>query len=157
MSLNACSDPEEIHIPMLEFDRYDLIKEVNSNRDSLLILHIKYSDEDGDIGLGPADTFPPYHEGMNRYNLWVDIFDEDNGGLDTITIGSTSIPQNFHQRIPDLRPTGKSKYIEGSIEVSYDAGSLTLYPDKIRVFMTLLDRKLHQSQKIDVGSIYLTH
>lgn len=146
-----------MNAPILKFDKYSIVKEQNSNADSLLILHLKYSDEDGDIGLGPADTIPPFSEGINRYNLWVDIFDEDQGGLDTIRMSGSNFPQIFHQRIPDLRPTGKSKYIEGSIEVSFDAGSLTLYPDKIRVFVTLLDRKMQKSEKLDLGSIYLTH
>ena len=154
----SCSDKnEEIDAaPVIAFENYRTIKNVNG-KDSLLLVKIFYKDVNGDLGLSLFDTLAPYNEGLFRYNLWVDIFDVDNGREDTIMVFGSNIPQVFHQRIPDLRPTGKSKYIEGTIDIGFDASKLTLYPNKVKLYLQMLDRKLQKSNKVETGIIYLEH
>lgn len=156
--LLSCNDKNEevAAAPIIAFENYRTIKNSNG-KDSLLLVKLFYKDVNGDLGLTLRDTSAPYNEGLFNYNLWVDIFDADNGGEDTIMVFGLNVPQVFHQRIPDLRPTGKSKYIEGTIDIGFDASKLTLYPNKIRIYLQMLDRKLQKSNKVDVGFIYLEH
>lgn len=158
MALLSCKEKNESidAAPEIAFQNYRTIKNIQG-KDSLLIVKLFYKDVNGDLGLTMTDTSAPYNQGLFRYNLWVDAFDADNGAEDTIKVFGLNQAQIFHQRIPDLRPTGKSKYIEGTIDIGFDASTLTLYPNKIRMYIQLLDRKLLLSNKVDVGFIYLEH
>lgn len=158
LALLSCNDKnEDVDAPpVIAFEGYKTIKNVNGE-DSLLMVKLYYKDVNGDVGLTLQDTAAPFNQGLFNYNLWVDIFDADNGGEDTIKVFGSTDPQLFHQRIPDLRPTGKSKYIEGTIDIGFDASKLTLYPNKIKIYLQMLDRKLQKSNKVDAGFIYLDH
>lgn len=159
-TLLSCKDgeaPEFQRPPEISFLGYAKIKSAGSNVDSLLVLKIAYKDENGDLGLTLTDTSSPYNTGIFRYNLLVDMMDLDAGGEDTLKIPGTPFNQVFHQRIPDLRPTGRNKYVEGEIEISYDASSLTLYPNTIKVYIQMLDRRLQLSNKVNSGVIPLNH
>ena len=158
LALLSCKDKNEAvdAPPVIAFEGYRTIKN-KDGKDSLLMIKLFYKDVNGDIGLTLDDTMAPFNQGLFNYNLWVDIFDADNGGEDTIKVFGLNVPQLFHQRIPDLRPTGKSKYIEGTIDIGFEASKLTLYPTKIKVYLQMLDRKLQKSNKIDAGFIYLEH
>lgn len=154
----SCNDKNEgkPQAPVLSFEGYTTVKAQQDGKDSILKVKIGFKDVNGDLGLSLSDTFPPY-QGIYRFNLLVDMFDADNGGEDTIRVFGGTDAVVFHQRIPDLRPTGKSKYIEGSIDVSFNAGKLVLYPDKIKLYLQLIDRSLLKSERIDCGFIYLNH
>lgn len=158
--MNSCKDDEAQKNqvpPVIWYKGYETIASKTGNGDSLLIIKIGYKDENGDIGLLPDDTLPPFNEGIYRYNLLIDLFDADNGGEDTIKYPGTPFNQVFHQRIPDLRPTGRNKYIEGDISVNFDASSLTMYPSKLKVYLQMIDRHQNLSDKLDGGFIYLSH
>lgn len=156
-SCKDSEDPESQRPPEISYLGYQKVKSPETGKDSLLKLRISYKDENGDLGLSLTDTGAPFNTGLYRYNLWVDIKDLDNGSEDTIKIPGTSFNQVFHQRLPDLRPTGRNKYVEGEIEVSYDASSLTLYPNRIKVYFVMLDRRLQISNRVHTEIIELDH
>ena len=150
-------DPGFQSPPEISFLGFEKVKSPGTGKDSLLVLKIGYKDENGDLGLSLTDTGAPYNQGLFRYNLWIDIMDLDNGGEDTIKVPGTSFNQIFHQRIPDLRPSGRNKYVEGEIEVSYDASSLTIYPNTVKVYLQMVDRRLQLSNKVNSGPIQIEH
>ena len=87
--ISACNRPPELPVvPTIEFE-YVRFKEADG-ADSLLV-SVYFKDGDGDLGLHPSETFPPY----NPYDV---VF--DNQG-DSVKIGSS----------PDLPPYNPVDYI----------------------------------------------
>jgi hypothetical protein len=114
------------------------------------ILTISYQDGDGDIGLNPSDTFPPYQRnGPYYYNYVINYFEKQNGVFQQIF---DSIP--FSARIPVLTPNDPNKAIKGFI-----TDTLPLYPppfhDTIRFEVFLYDRALHKSNTVTTPEIIL--
>ncbi len=149
----GCKDnnPGKAHPPELWYIGYETIK--GEMADSLLVINLGYKDDDGDIGLNPYDTFPPYNLGSPyQYNLNVTFFELKDGKEEIIAVD----PSNpNHQRIPDLRPTGRNKRIEGTIEISFPVGLNALYQDTIKGYFKLTDRNLMSSAEISSDLIYL--
>ncbi|MFT4521129.1 MAG: hypothetical protein ACI8ZN_000053 [Bacteroidia bacterium] len=151
------SDDVEKRTPEISFVGYEVLKDLDQ-KDSLLILTISYADDDGDIGLTDADTFPPFNGGSPfNNNLFISIKERKGSGYQDIYFPGTSDTTDFNQRIPNLTPTGKNKKISGFIDIRLDATPNYLYPDTIECFMQIADRDLNVSNKIMTGPIYLQH
>lgn len=103
-------------------------------------LTISFRDGDGDIGLLPADTFPPYNKnGKFYYNYVIDYYEKQNG-----VFVKLALDPPFSARIPLLTPDYVNKAIKGII-----VDTLTLNPkpvhDTIKLKFFIYDRALHQS------------
>jgi hypothetical protein len=114
------------------------------------LLTFSYQDGDGDIGLNPGDTFPPFHrQGQYYYNLVITYFEKQNGVFTPVDL---TIP--FSARIPVLAPDDPNKAIKGYIEET-----LALYPppkhDTIKFEAFIYDRALHKSNVITTPVIVL--
>ena len=115
------------------------------------ILSFYFQDGDGDIGLNPWDTFPPYDPaGQYFYNLVISYFEKQNG-----TWVEVILVPSYSARIPVLTPENPGKAIKGFI-----VDTLILNPapvfDTIRFDVLIYDRALHQSNLISTPEIPLT-
>ncbi|MCX6246043.1 MAG: hypothetical protein NTU98_15220 [Bacteroidetes bacterium] len=114
------------------------------------ILGISYQDGDGNIGLDPGDTFPPYdRNGPYYYNYVINYFEKQNGVFNQVDL---TIP--FSLRIPVLTPDDPGRAIKGFM---YD--TMSLYPpplhDTIKFEVFIYDRSLNKSNVITTPEIIL--
>ena len=114
------------------------------------ILSISYQDGNGDIGLSPGDTFPPFQRnGSYYYNYVMTYFEKQNGVFKKVDL---LIP--FSLRIPVLNPNFPDKPIKG-----YIIDTIILYPppphDTIRFEAYIYDRALNKSNVITTPEIVL--
>jgi hypothetical protein len=103
-------------------------------------LTISFKDGNGDIGLRPEETQPPYDTGsIYYYNFIIDYYEKQNGSFVKLTF-----PIPFSARIPYLTPDDPNKAITGII-----VDTLTLNPqpahDTIKFKFFIYDRALHKS------------
>ncbi len=114
------------------------------------ILAITFKDGNGDIGLNPGDTFPPYNkQGDYYYNYLIGYFEKQAGEYVKIDLDPP-----FSARIPVLTPDNPNKAIKGLI---VDTLSMNPHPlfDTIRFELYIYDRALHQSNIIYTPDIIL--
>ena len=114
------------------------------------ILSISYQDGNGDIGLSPSDTFPPYQKnGPYYYNYVIMYFEKQNGVYKQIDLNPP-----FSSRIPVLTPLDPGRAIKGTI-----TNTMTLDPhplfDTIQFQAFIYDRGLHKSNVITTPEIIL--
>lgn len=121
-------------------------------------IFIQYADGDGNIGLTDADTFPPFQfEGEYFNNLWVLVESKENGVWKTLINPLTLDTLNFNERLPNITPTGKNKWVQGQINLMVPAAPFTLTPDSVRYRITLIDRTLNRSQEAISETVVLKH
>ena len=114
------------------------------------ILIFSFQDGDGDIGLNPGDTNPPFEKGgPYYYNLVISYFEKQAGQWVEIILDPP-----FSARIPVLNPDYPGKPIKG-----YITDTLTLDPapqfDTVRFSFFIYDRALHQSNVVTTPDIVL--
>lgn len=112
-------------------------------------LSFTFVDGDGDVGLSPADTFPPFDKKSKyHYNLLISYFEKQHGEFIEI-----ETEQPLHTRIPVL-----SNNIPESIEVRFSV-DLDLNPfseyDTIMLEFFIYDRELHKSNVITTPELIL--
>ena len=128
------------------------------DRDSFIQLELHYRDGDGDIGLDPGDTAPPFNAGSYAfYNLKIWMWQKVNGQwIKPINmLANPPDTLNFHERIPRITPTGRAKWIEGDLTVNIPAQPYGLKPDSVRLQVMLMDRKLHNSGWLESEELLL--
>lgn len=136
--------PAEPHIEYVSFDRF--------GEDSAM-LHINFTDGDGDFGLDPSDTDPKY-SGEFYNNAYVYYYYRNPAGnfvlydmLDTITGNFFS----YHYRLPVITPEGKNKSLSGEMIFKLD------YPyhvhDTVLYEVYIYDRALHKSNVVRTETI----
>ena len=119
-----------------------------------------YRDGDGDIGLDPGDTAPPFHYGGSAfYNLKIWMLQKVNGKWIKPMNSLINPPDtlNFHERIHRITPTGRAKWIEGDLSVKIPAEPFGLKPDTIKLQVLLMDRKLQNSGLLESEELVLKH
>ena len=55
---------------------------------------------------------------------------------------------NFHERICNLTPTGKSKWIYGDLQLKIPANPFNIDPSKVKFECQLVDRDLNKSNLV---------
>lgn len=109
-------------------------------------LTISFTDGDGDIGLDPSNTQPPFDTGSTFYhNMFLEYEELQNGVWVRPTL---SIP--FYYRIPNITPVGQNKLLEGEIAVALKPWPVFPAPpgsprDTVRFSVQLVDRALNMS------------
>ncbi len=101
-------------------------------------LAFTFIDGDGDIGLKPEDTVPPY-DSTYYYNLFLQGYYYQNGA---IVADSPAVP--LYYRIPYIEPQGQNKVLKGTIKVDI-IYNLPVPHDSIFYKFYIVDRKLHHS------------
>jgi len=145
----SCLKREEYPIePYIEF--VDFRKYVNeSGIEDKGLLVFSFTDGDGDIGLSPGDTLPPFHrEGDYFFNLFIFYHEVQNGAIVEV-----ELPQPFHLRLPVITPSGNNKAIKGEIEVELDIFNPITPFDTILFDFYLVDRALHKSNTVRTPKI----
>jgi hypothetical protein len=123
--------------------------------DSSVVITLNYTDGDGDIGLNPTDTFPPFNFGSPFfYNLIVKVFEVKNGVELPIVIPLTTDTISFNDRITNLTPTGKNKSISGNIVINLNAIPYPgILPDTMIYKIIIIDRKLNVSNEVQTQAL----
>jgi hypothetical protein len=113
------------------------------------ILVLEFTDGDGDIGLGQADTLPPYHHtGDYYYNFMIAMYTKHDDKYLPVIFPDTTY--TFNSRIPPIVFNGNSKAIKGEIEYTFDMKIMKpfLQSDTIRINTYIVDRALHKSNLV---------
>ncbi|MEZ5173815.1 MAG: hypothetical protein R2850_10005 [Bacteroidia bacterium] len=157
--LSACKktepgDPK----PYIEYRGFEQIKN-SGGVDSAGVLHFYFLDGDGDLGLGPMDTFPPFNPGgAHYYNFIISMYEKQLGSWVKVvpqppfpggdTVGNSS-------RIPYLTPDGQIKTLEGDLFMDLFTNNPFSEWDTIKYECTIEDRALHRSNQISTPEIIL--
>lgn len=143
--VGGCLKTEEFpKEPKIEFKSFELFGDSAS-------LVISFTDGDGDIGLGPSDTSPPFDTASTYYfNLFLEHAEKRNGVWYDV-----EFEEPISYRIPRITPSGQNKVLEGEIAVALDPFSLfiTTNSDTVRYTVELVDRALNVSNRASTGDI----
>lgn len=149
-------------IPSIEFKSYSFTVDPLSG-DTLLQLTLGYKDGDGDIGLNPGDTFPPYNPvgdsgvNINPYhnNIFADFYEwKENNWVRVINPASLDTVVT-ESRIENITPEGKHKAIRGTIEWQVPIPYYDELSDSLLLSIWIYDRALHQSNIVQTPVIVL--
>ena len=115
------------------------------------ILNITFTDGDGDIGLAPNQTYPPYDTaGPYFYNLVITYFEKQQGEFKQIDLNPP-----FSARIPVLNAQFPGKAIKGLISDTLDLSLKPHVNDTIKFEAFIYDRALHKSNTVTTPEIIL--
>ncbi len=136
-------------IPEIKFENFLTITNAGQSFPDRGVLIFSFTDGDGDIGLYPSDTLPPYD-----FNLFITYFEIQNG--DTVEVFLTQTDPatgdvdtlNFNGRIPILTPFGSNKSISGEVEDTLFIHNPASPFDTIMFRAYIVDRALHKSNII---------
>ncbi|MCC6721899.1 MAG: hypothetical protein IT243_06825 [Bacteroidia bacterium] len=157
--INACKDKlTETHFPELSIEKVTLYKNNNGN-DSLINITLKYSDNDGDLGLSENDTFPPFNFGNKYfYNLKIKYLVRKNGVWEQITKSPLNDTINFNQRFKRLNESNKKRKVYGEFIVRVPASPYPgIKPDTVLFECIIIDRNLNKSNTARTQAIFLKH
>jgi hypothetical protein len=154
----SCRGPEKYsEIPAIKFESLtvqDTLDELE-NPVKHCVLVFSFVDGDGDLGLDPEDTLPPYEASGNYYyNLFIDTYKKSNGQFNKVGLET---PLYF--RFPDVSATGQNKTLKGSVLTwfNYYMGADTIFNfgDTLRYTFFIYDRALHRSNTETTSEIIL--
>lgn len=138
--LTTTEYPEEPAIEFKEFIQYP---------DSARLV-IKFTDGDGNIGLGQEDTtgiFCP-DECLYHWNLFCEYYEMQDGQWTHVEIDwMEGVP--FYYRVPKATPTGQNPALVGEISIAMPIYYLsTTGYDTARFQVSLVDRALNESNTV---------
>ncbi len=159
MCVSCKKDKNFSDTPLISLTGFDQVKNV-AGKDSIGIIHIYFTDGDGDVGLNPSDTFPPFDRSSPfYYDLYINYFEKQLGKWVRIVL-PPAVPGgdtlSNHSRIPYLTPTGQNKTLEGDLSMSLFTNNPFSVYDTIRYEVTIVDRSLHRSNQIQTQEIILS-
>ena len=159
--LCSCNDDKGTNslAPNLELIAENRIVNLEMNYDSLIQFRFFYEDVDGDIGLDEGDTLGDFAFGRpNFYNFFCYLYALENDTWVTVVNPfNTSENMSFHERFPNLTPSGSDKRLSGELELNIPARPNGLLLDTVRFEMQLVDRSLHKSNICSSKEIILKH
>ncbi|MBL7811676.1 MAG: hypothetical protein JNL57_05590 [Bacteroidetes bacterium] len=148
--------PDEPYLRLLQANVFNN----GVDKDSFILLNLYYHDGDGDLGLNPGDTSPPFNAtGTEFFNLHVWMYERKNGQWvkPVNLLSPTKDTLNFHERIPRITPTGRSKWVEGNLDLRIPAEPVGLKPDTVKITVQLTDRARRKSAVAETEAIVLKH
>jgi hypothetical protein len=148
--LYSCIKPEQVSpIPNIKFKSF-----IKFGLDSADFT-ISFKDGDGDIGLDPQDTFPPYNTGTETYyNLFMKYyFKKTDGSFVAYYNPNTNDTLVFKYRIPDITPIGQNKTLDGDIKVKLSAPYFVPGHTVFKFDVYIYDRALNKSNVITTPEI----
>jgi len=156
---SACKKTEaDSPVPMIEFRNFEQVKGLDGS-DSSGILHFYFTDGDGNLGLRPEDTFPPFDpNGEHYYNFIISMFEKQNGNWVKVTPtppfpGGDTVSNS--SRIPYLTPDGQVKKLEGDLFMELFTNNPFSPWDTIKYECSIEDRALNRSNQISTPEIVL--
>lgn len=155
----SCRKDKQFSVePVIAFQEFSQVLNAQG-KDSIGILHLYFTDGDGDVGLSPSDTFPPFNKTSPfYYNFFINYFEKQAGEwvrivLPPLVPGGDTLSN--HSRIPNLTPAGQNKALEGDIYMSLFTNNPFSPYDTIRYDITIVDRSLNRSNQIQTPEIIL--
>lgn len=157
----TCSKFEDYPIePIIEYNNFLLELNQTTGITERGVLMISYTDGDGDLGLDPGDTLPPYHYGGEYYyNMIIDYYELQNGKWELIPLvfpdpeTGENDTLTFSVRMPNLTPLSGNQAIKGVIQDTvYIYNPLSEY-DTIKFSVYIIDRALHKSNTVETPPI----
>ncbi len=133
----------------------------STGSEQVLKLDFKYTDGDGNLGLSPSDTMPPFNRllgngevNLNYYNIVVDFYTRNQftQEYDLFNFGGF----NYYGRFPLLADNDYNGPIEGRL--NYDMKSINFFGGErtdVKVRVYIRDRSLNQSNAIDSPAIII--
>lgn len=135
----SCKKKEQYPIePYIEFIDFTQIKNAQGI-DQSGILRFSFTDGDGDIGHGDADT---------SKNFFVNYYEVQNGVVKMLPFPNNS-------KIPIITPEGNNKSIKGEIEMKLITNNPLSPYDTIMFDAKIVDNALHVSNTIQTNYIVL--
>lgn len=113
------------------------------------IMTFRFTDGDGNVGLGSSDTLPPFqpsNDPLNLYhwNLWIKYYLKVNGEWQEVPLD----PNSTYSRIPRLDPEGQNKALEGEVIIDMTGWyPLVCTDESARYGVILIDRDLNHSNE----------
>lgn len=147
----SCSKKEEYPVePAIAF--YSFSKIANNYKvDEKGILTISFTDGDGNIGIEPFDTLPPFNfNSPYYYNLFIDYYEKINGVFEKI-----DLPVSNNARIPFIDADLAERGIRGNIEVELYINNILSTHDTIKFSVFIYDRALNKSNVIETPEIVI--
>jgi len=151
--------------PSIEFKSYYFTTDPVLPTDTLMGIIFSYKDGDGDIGLNPEDTFPPYNSirGENNkelnpyyYNLNIEYLAMSGSGtFEPVIIPNTTDTLRYLARVQNITPDGRHKAIRGDIDWQILPPPYPGVSRTIKVRVKIYDRALHESNTIESPVITL--
>ncbi|MCH8554130.1 MAG: hypothetical protein LAT76_03170 [Schleiferiaceae bacterium] len=147
VALAACNTPVRFPPePYIEFVEYRILPPTDTRPFPALEVEMYFRDGDGDIGLEPGDTLPPFCDTCDYFNnLFVEVFSKIDGEF------SVSFEEN--SRIRDITPVGQNKTLEGTLQYRVNLNNRS--SDTLLVEMRLVDRALNESNLETTPEIYV--
>jgi len=152
LTSTTCKRPEQYPIiPQISFKSFTVKDTIDALDNNIKkgTLAFTFIDGDGDIGLKPEDTVPPY-DSTYYYNLFLQGYYYDNG---VVTADTPAVP--LYYRIPYIEPQGQNKVLKGTIKVDI-IYNLPILHDSIYYEFYIVDRQLHRSNTAKTPVIVLS-
>jgi len=148
---SACTKHEVYSVvPTIEYKSFEKIPS-NTGADNKAYMTITFTDGDGDIGLNPEDTFPPYNPGGKYYyNFFIDYYELQGDSFVKI-----DLPITNNSRIPYVEPNLAELGIKGEIEIELYFNNVLSNADSIKYELFIVDRALHKSNVVMTPAIYV--
>lgn len=156
----TCSKFEDFPIePQIEFENFLVFNEQTGITEKGVLM-IKYQDGDGDLGLDPGDTLPPYNYGGEYYyNMIIDYYEKQNGKWELVPLifkdpeTGENDTLTFSVRFPNLTPSSGNQAITGTInDTMFIYNPLSEF-DTIKFSVYIIDRALHKSNTVETFEI----
>ena len=148
--------------PRISYEGFLLENDIETGVTQRGVLIINYQDGNGDIGLAPGDTLPPYQYGGDYYyNMVIKYFEFHNGEWEEVHLvfedlqNQTYDTLTFSARIPILTPITGNQAISGFIQDTlflYNPLSEKAY-DTIKFSVYIIDRALNESNVVETPAI----
>jgi len=158
------SYPDE---PVIKFKEFTTLK--SQGLDSIGNIVISFTDGDGDIGLRPGDTLPPYDTcSIYQFNYFIKIFQKRNGAFRQFVfkknfapcvnvdlynicnpVFSTILDSTYNATLMDITPEGKSKVLSGELALELPFLIPCVTNDTVKFQVYIYDRALHQSNIVE--------
>lgn len=146
--------------PIIEYDSFLLELNNTTGITERGVLIFSYTDGNGDLGLNPGDTLPPYERGgPYYYNLIINYFEKQNGEFVEVPLLSWDANEQqfdtitFNARFPDLTPLTGNLNIKGVFQDTlFIYNPLSEY-DTIKFTAYIYDRDLNKSNVIETPPI----
>jgi hypothetical protein len=157
----SCRKFEEYPIePEIKFDQFVLLLNNQTGKTERGVLSVSYTDGDGDLGLRPRDTFPPFNSGSKYYyNFLITYFEKQNGVFVEVPLLSWNPDEQkydtitFSSRFPNLTPDHGNKAIKGIIQDTLYVNNPLSDFDTIKFKVSIYDRALHLSNEVETSEI----
>ncbi len=147
----GCTKHEKYPLePVIKFYSFEKIPN-NYKVDDKGILTVSFTDGDGDIGLDPQDTFPPFNYGSPYYyNCYIDYYEKRKGKFEKV-----DLPLTNNARIPKVDADVPQRGIRGNIEVELYINNVLSPYDTIKFSIYIIDRALHKSNIVETPEIII--